>query len=1403
MKRLAFLFCLVIAILSIQATARSHGYYTWSGGSSGSWADSTKWTPTRATPTVLLTGVNALSRWFPALLLPGEYSADANTLLLAHLDETAGSTINDVSGNNNTGTASGTTIVNGRFGKARNFDGIADYVEGTSSSFNLGSSSFTVEAGVRTSSSSGQAIFTTHHTVASKYSNIGLYIAGGTGNGFSDIDINNGQGSSTNWNGRRINDGIWHHIAAVRNSNYAYLYVDGVLDFVDTLTQNPEASNIYRLGSTYPGSYFEGALDEIRVSNIARSPQEFGIQLRPKNLVATATSASITLTWQNGGGAAPLMRYRIYRGTDSSSVAVYDSTAMLSYVDAAPTVGTVHFYRVAAVDSTEFESVKSYSSSASVSAVPPTLTTVSPQFGAVGETLVVTLTGTNFTSGTSSVSFSGTGITVNSVTFTSSTQLTANISIAAGAATGLRNVSVTTPGGTATKTNAFEVGRPTPVLTSVSPATGGRGQSLSVFLNGTGFVNGVTTASLGNGITVASVDGSSTSLTAQIVISQSAALGPRDVTVSTAAPGGGESTLTGAFSVVNPVPTITSISPTSGTRGKSLNVVVTGTDYYSGVTSLSLGNGITVDSVVVLSNTQLQARLSIAYDASGGARDVSVTNAAPGGGSATLTGSFTVNNPVPKITAVSPVVAPRGKSTTMTITGTDFVTGVTGVSAGTGITAGSVTVVSSTQLTASLSISRSATLGARDLTVTNGAPGGGTGTLAGGFNVQNPAPNASSVSPQSGILGQSLSVVVTGSDFYSGVTGADFGAGITVNSTTIDTAGTHLTANLTISSAAAVGSRTITLTNSAPGGGSVALTSAFVVNNPAPTLTSVSPALGGKGQTLNVSLVGTNFIAGVTTVEFGLGITVGSVTVNSPTSLTANISIDANTIAAARSVSVTNAPPGGGKATLTFVFNVVNLAPTIANVSPATGSRGETVTVTLTGTNFSSGSTTVVFGSGITVGSVAVASPTQLTVNLTIATGAALGARNIGATNPPPGGGTATLTNGFMVGNPAPTVSAVAPASGSRGQSLTVNVTGTGFFSGATTVSFGPNIDVTSINVLSPTQLTANITVTSGAATGARSVQVTNPAPGGGTVGLTGGFTVTNPAPTIVGIAPNTVVRGGTVSVTVTGTQFIDGVTSIGLGPDLTVTSFSVRSSTELQANVSAGSTDNAGVRDVSVTNSGPGGGTATLSGGFTVSNPAPTIVSISPTNAGRGSLVNVVLTGTQFINGVTTVIFGPDITVTSTIVKNASELQMSISVGATAATGARAVSVTNASPGGGTAILASGFNVTTSPATGIEGELGVIPDHYVLQEAYPNPFNPSTRVRYGIPENSRVELIVHNMLGNVVAQLISGERSKGLYELLWHAENLPSGVYLIRFHAESLESAKRFIASRKVVLVK
>ena len=86
---------------------------------------------------------------------------------------------------------------------------------------------------------------------------------------------------------------------------------------------------------------------------------------------------------------------------------------------------------------------------------PPTITTVNPASGLQGQSLSVIITGTKF-AGSTIASF-GTGIAVNSITVNSLTQITANITIAGDATAGVRNVSVTTPGGTSTKTGGFTV----------------------------------------------------------------------------------------------------------------------------------------------------------------------------------------------------------------------------------------------------------------------------------------------------------------------------------------------------------------------------------------------------------------------------------------------------------------------------------------------------------------------------------------------------------------------------------------------------------------------------------------------------------------------------------------------------------------------------------------------------------------------------------------------------------------------------------------------------------------------------------------------------------------------------------------------------------------------------------
>jgi hypothetical protein len=187
--------------------------------------------------------------------------------------------------------------------------------------------------------------------------------------------------------------------------------------------------------------------------------------------------------------------------------------------------------------------------------------------------------------------------------------------------------------------------------------------------------------------------------------------------------------------------------------------------------------------------------------------------------------------------------------------------------------------------------------------------------------------------------------------------------------------------------------------------------------NPVPLLTSISPTIGTRLQTLNVVFTGRDFISGVTSVNVGSGITVNSTTVNSSTSLTANITITAAAATGARSFSVTNSGPGGGTSG-SQTFTVNNPAPTLTSLSPNSGNRLQTLNVTFTGTNFISGISSVSFGADITVNSTTVNSATQITANITIGANAALGARNVSVTNAAPGGGTATLTNGFTVSGP-------------------------------------------------------------------------------------------------------------------------------------------------------------------------------------------------------------------------------------------------------------------------------------------------------------------------------------------------------------------------------------------------
>lgn len=95
-----------------------------------------------------------------------------------------------------------------------------------------------------------------------------------------------------------------------------------------------------------------------------------------------------------------------------------------------------------------------------------------------------------------------------------------------------------------------------------------------------------------------------------------------------------------------------------------------------------------------------------------------------------------------------------------------------------------------------------------------------------------------------------------------------------------------------------------------------------------------------------------------------------------------------------------------------------------------------------------------------------------------------------------------------------------------------------------------------------------------------------------------------------------------------------------------------------------------------------------------------------------------------------------------------------------------------------------------------IEIELRVFKS-YLLEQNFPNPFNPSTTIGYGIKEKSNVRIIILNSIGEEVTLLVNEEKESGYHTIEFNAANLPSGVYFYTL------IAGEFIQSKKMLLLK
>ncbi|MFN7996373.1 MAG: SBBP repeat-containing protein [Bryobacteraceae bacterium] len=607
----------------------------------------------------------------------------------------------------------------------------------------------------------------------------------------------------------------------------------------------------------------------------------------------------------------------------------------------------------------------------------------------------------------------------------------------------------------------------------------------------------------------------------------------------------------------------------------------------SGTTSLSFRAGSIVQTppggawLQVASRSIAPATLPVHVDVTGlvpGIYNGNISIITPGDTSAPVVVpvTLTVTCAPPVLVSMQPNSGVTGTSVPVTLLGTNFVVGGMAVAVrNPGIAVGNVAVASSTELTAVFTISANAAPGPTDVTVVSTC-GGSSGPVP--FTVNPPPPVVTTITPSSGPPGATVSVSLTGSNFFNGAVVKVSNPAVTVVNSGVVNAN-FMTATLSLSPNAVPGPVGLTVTTL--GGTSSPVT--FTINPATPVLTSIKPPAGAAGKTVPVTLMGTNFTSGATVSVSNPGVTVGTVTLVNSSQITASFAIAADAATGPATVTVTTV----GGTTGPVTFTVIPPPPSISAINPAGGSQGAGVPVTLTGANFVPGTTISTSNPGITIAAVTVVSPTQITATFNIAANAPTGAARVTVTT---SGGTSQPAS-FTVNPPAATLTSINPASGLAGTAVPVTLSGTNFASGATIAVGNPGVAVSNVTIVSANQITATFTIAADAAPGAASVTVTT----SGTSSAAVTFTINSPAPSLTSIDVSTVPQGATLAVTLSGSGFLPGATVSVNNPGVTVSGVTVVSASQITATFAVGANAAQGAANVTVTTTGGTSGPVSL----------------------------------------------------------------------------------------------------------------------------------------------------------------------------------------------------------------
>jgi hypothetical protein len=417
----------------------------------------------------------------------------------------------------------------------------------------------------------------------------------------------------------------------------------------------------------------------------------------------TSGGTSITIT---GTGFTPDTRVS-FGSTEAKSFTVNSSTQVTAVSSAEPG-GTVDVTLANSGGTSATSTADRFTFIA-----PPTVTGVSPNSGPLaGGFWGVTVTGTNLAT-TTKVSI---GDTQTGFELKSDTSL--NIYIPAGESPETVDISVTTIGGTSERTSADQFTYlpppPPPTVTGLSPSSGTALGGTTVTITGTGFTNAVW-VSFGGYAAQSFTVNSDTSITA--VAPATYYDETVDVTVQGSAFAWSATSAADQFTYADAAPTVTGVSPSTGSAAGGETVTITGTGF-------TTANGVFFGGVEATSFTvNGDGSITATVPAAGADGTVNVTITNFGGTSPTSAADqFTYADAAPSVTSVSPNTGAAAGGETVTISGTGFTT-AKGVYFG-GVAAASFTVNSDGSITA---VTPAGTAGTVDVTV---SAAGGTSATA-------------------------------------------------------------------------------------------------------------------------------------------------------------------------------------------------------------------------------------------------------------------------------------------------------------------------------------------------------------------------------------------------------------------------------------------------------------------------------------------------------------------------------------------------------------------------------------------------------------------------------------------------------------------------------------------------